>query len=165
MKKENKILYFVIVIIFFLVAFLLVKNNRHIAIKPEDIKSVNIAGQNIKVDLALTEAEQTQGLSGRTSLNENEGMLFVFPVPGKYAFWMKDMNFPIDMIWLAPSGGGDREAKVVYIKKNADPKLYPETYGPGPSDGEAKYVLEVVSGFSDKNNLKVGDSVYFSGIL
>jgi len=156
MKKENKILYFVIVIIFFLVAFLLVKNNSHIAIKPEDIKSVNIAGQNIKVDLALTQAEQEQGLSGRQSLNENEGMLFVFAVPGKYAFWMKDMNFPIDMIWLGEN------MQVVYIKKNADPKLYPETYGPGPNDGDAKYVLEVTSGFSDKNNLKVGDIVTFT---
>jgi uncharacterized membrane protein (UPF0127 family) len=52
--------------------------------------------------------------------------------------------------------------KVDYIKKNALPQLYPETYGPGVNDMDAKYVLEVVSGFSDKNNIKVGDSVKFT---
>jgi len=59
-------------------------------------------------------------------------------------------EFPIDIIWINEYGN------VVYIKKDAKPELYPETYGPGPNDGEAKFVLEVVSGFSDKNNLKVG---------
>ena len=121
----------------------------------ENIKYVKIAGQEIKVDLALTDGEQAQGLSGRPSLAEDEGMLFVFANPGKYLFWMKDMNFPIDMIWLSS------DLKVVYIEKNATPESYPETFGPGPNDGEAKYVLEVVSGFSDKNNLQVGDEVNF----
>jgi hypothetical protein len=124
-----------------------------------EFKSVQIAGQNVKVDLALTEAEQAQGLSGRQSLAPNTGMLFVFAEPGKYLFWMKDMNFPIDMIWLAPQGGGaDSKAKVIYIKKNASPKLYPETYGPSV---DAKYVLEVPAGFSDENNLQVGDGAEF----
>src|SRR5450759_2107151 len=109
------------------------------------IQSVKIAGQNIKVDLALTPAEQEQGLSARTTLAEDSGMLFVFDRPGQYPFWMKDMNFPIDMIWIT------EDMKVVYIKKDARPELYPETYGSG---NDAKYVLEVVSGFSDKNNLK-----------
>ena len=121
----------------------------------DNIKYVKIAGQNIKVDLALTQSEQTQGLSGRLNLNENEGMLFVFTNLGKYPFWMKDMNFPIDIIWLGEN------MRVVYIKKNASPELYPEPYGPGENDGDAKYVLELVSGFSDKNSLKVGDSVSF----
>ena len=147
---------------FFLFIILFLAYHFWTAVNFDNIQSVQIAGQNIKVDLALTPVEQEQGLSGRQSLAENEGMLFVFESPGKYQFWMKDMNFPIDMIWLAPSGDGDREAQVVYIKKNADPKLYPEIYGPGSNDGEAKYVLEVVSGFSEKNNLKIGDKVLFS---
>ena len=118
----------------------------------DNISYVQMGGQNVKVDLALTEAEHTKGLSGKNELVENEGMLFVFDKPGKYSFWMKEMNFPIDIVWISS------EMKVVYIKKNADPKLYPETYGP---DTDAKYVLEVVAGFSDKNNLKVGDSLKF----
>ncbi|MEI7709146.1 MAG: DUF192 domain-containing protein [bacterium] len=119
----------------------------------QDIKYVNIAGQNIKVDLALTPAEQEQGLSGRKGLKENEGMLFVFQKVGNYPFWMKDMNFAIDMIWIS------EDMKVVYIKKDATPASYPTTFGPNQ---DAKYVLEVVAGFADKNNLKVGDRVLFS---
>lgn len=122
------------------------------AVTIDNISYVQIGGQNVKVDLALTEAEHTKGLSGKNELMENEGMLFVFDKPGKYSFWMKDMSFPIDIVWFG------EDMKVVYIKKNADPKLYPETYGP---DTDAKYVLEVMAGFSDKNNLKVGDSLKF----
>ena len=50
------------------------------------IQSVNIAEQNIKVDLALTPDEHAQGLSGRVVLEEDEGMLFVFDQPDKYFF-------------------------------------------------------------------------------
>jgi hypothetical protein len=168
----KKIFSFIIVIIFFLVGFFLINSSSHptpspipdarggIGVRSEDIKYVKIAGQNIKVELALTPAQQEQGLSSRQGLAEglaeNTGMLFVFTNPGKYPFWMKDMNFPIDIIWL------DENGNIVYIKKDARPELYPETYGPGPSDSEAKYVLEVISGFSDKNNLKVGDSALFT---
>lgn len=119
----------------------------------DNIKYVKIAGQNIKVDLALTKEEQAQGLSARGVLADNEGMLFVFNQPGKYPFWMKEMNFAIDIIWLG------EDMRVIYIKNNALPELYPETYGPNDN---AKYVLEVVSGFSEKNNLKVGDRVEFT---
>ncbi len=114
------------------------------------INSVQIAGQNIKVILALTEDEQTKGLSVKDKLNENEGMLFVFDQIGKHNFWMKDMNFSIDIIWLG------EDMKVVYVKENVHPETYPETFGPEIS---SKYVLELVAGFSKKNNLKIGDSV------
>ncbi len=174
----NKKISFALVIVIFLVGFFLVneyKNNPSLAlplsgegrgeVSPPDkgdlggyqnIKSVRIAGQEIKVDLAVTSIEQTQGLSGRKNLGLNKGMLFVFSNSGKNLFWMKDMNFPIDIIWFT------EDMKVDYIKKDADPKLFPETYGPGQGDKDAKYVLEVNAGFSDKNNLKVGDSVLFT---
>lgn len=140
---------FVLVFVFFILFFFLIKstdNNNY-------IKYVKIAGQDIKVELALTEEAQTRGLSGRTELKEQEGMLFIFAKPDKYYFWMKGMNFPIDMIWI------DKNMKVIYIKNNAQPESYLETYGP---DANAKYVLEVVAGFSDKNNLKEGDDVLFT---
>lgn len=116
------------------------------------IREVQIGGVSVQVDLATTVAEQAQGLSGRPALASDHGMLFIFPKPAKYLFWMKDMNFPIDMIWLG------EDLRVVYIKKNATPDSYPRTFGP---DENSKYVLEVVSGFADKNNLQVGDSVTF----
>jgi uncharacterized membrane protein (UPF0127 family) len=119
----------------------------------QKIKFVQIGGQKVKVDLALTEVEQTQGLSGRSSLAPNTGMLFVFDQSSRQLFWMPDMNFSIDMIWITPN------MKVDYIEKDATPASYPATFGPGANDGVAKYVLEVPAGFSEKNNLKVGDSV------
>jgi uncharacterized protein len=162
MKNKKKIFFsFLVVILLFLGGFFLI-----IRLTPsplplsrggsDNIQSVKIAGQNIKVDLALTPAEQEQGLSGRQNLLPNTGMLFVFENPDDYLFWMKDMNFPIDIIWIS------QDFKVVYIEKNATPESYPAAYGPGPNDEKAKYVLEVVSGFSDKNNLRVGDSVLFT---
>jgi len=151
MKNQNIQSSFAIVIIFFIIgAFLINQPVKNLA--PENIKYVKIAGQNVKVDLALTEEIQAQGLSGRVSLKDNEGMLFIFPQSGNYSFWMKDMNFPIDMIWL------NENKKVIYIKRNARPEFFPESYGP---DENSKYVLEVISGFSEKNNLKVGDRVEF----
>ncbi len=115
---------------------------------PQKGPLIKIGGETIKVEIADTALKQEQGLSGRTALKDREGMLFVFDHSGVYPFWMKDMNFAIDMIWLSQSG------EIIYIKKNATPDSYPMAFGPNK---DAKYVLEVVSGFSDKYNLKEGD--------
>jgi len=117
------------------------------------IPSVKLGGVTVKVELADTASKRTQGLSGMITLGEKEGLLFVFDYVGKHTFWMKDMLFAIDIIWIDESG------KIIYIKKDARPESYPETFSP---DQNAKYVLEVVSGFSDKHNLKIGDTVEIS---
>ena len=142
---KNYFVGFITLIIFFLIGY-------HFW-TARNIKYIKIAGGNIKVELALTPEDQAQGLSNRSELLENEGILFVFEHPGKYPFWMKDMNFAIDIIWIG------NDMRVVYIKKYARPEEYPNTYVPNK---DAKYVLEVVSGFSDKNNLQVGDRVEFT---
>src|SRR3989344_4856986 len=148
--KTNFIKSFLVVIVFvvFLVCY-----HFWTAVSFYNIKYVKLTGQSIKVDLAFTPAIQEQGLSGRSELREAEGMLFIFSEPDQYSFWMKVMNFSIDIIWIS------EDMKVVYIKKDAKPELYPETYKP---EKDAKYVLEVVSGFSEKNNLKEGDKVLFT---
>lgn len=146
MKIWKQLFFLILVIIFFLLFFIFFQ-------KPGEIKIVKIAGQDVKVELAITSAEKEKGLSARQGLDENEGMLFVFDKPGEYAFWMKDMNFAIDIVWL------DASNQVVHIEKNATPESYPNTFNPGV---DAKYVLEVISGFSEKNNLKEGDSVIFT---
>ncbi len=143
----KKILPFILVIIFLILGFFLLKSES----EPTS-NFVRIAGQDIKVEIVTTPVEQAQGLSGRQGLNENEGMLFVFEQSGNYPFWMKDMKFAIDIIWITEG------KKVVYIQKDARPESFPLMYDP---KANAKYVLEVVSGFSEKNNLKVGDSVEF----
>jgi len=170
-KKINKNLWlrFFVIVIFFLVIFFLVSHfyrnstttSNNTSYVPTtntsaEIKSVEIGGQDVKVDLALTGAEQEQGLSGRASLASNTGMLFVFDYSDKYQFWMQDMNFPIDMIWVTDN------MKIDYIENDATPESYPATFGPGVNNGPAKYVLEVPAGFAKQNNLKVGDSVGFT---
>jgi|SRR3989344_349663 len=153
MKFKNDFSVLIVIIFAIVMSFLLINNGIYQKTKIEHIKYIIIAGTKLKVDLALTKEEQMQGLSGRNEFPENHGMLFVFDHPDKYLFWMKNMNFPIDIIWIG------EDMKVVYIKKDAKPELYLETYG---SEKDAKYVLEVIAGFSEKNNLKEGDKVEFT---
>lgn len=108
-----------------------------------------------RAEVASTPIARARGLSGRDFLAADSGMLFTFDKPAIYSFWMKDMRFPIDIIWL-------RDAKVVYVAKNVLPP------GPGISDSELKVyspsveadmVLEVAAGMVDKFGISVGDAV------
>lgn len=112
-------------------------------------RSLNIKDLVIFVDVAEDNVARVKGLSGRKNLKDDQGMLFVFETLGIYKFWMKDMNFPLDIIWF------DGNQKIVHIEKNVLPESYPKLFGP---DEETKYVLEVVAGFSQKNDLKIGDA-------
>lgn len=145
-----------LVLVFISGIFLLV-NNKKIEknIAPEHIQYVNINDALIKVDVVITAEDQEKGLGGRESLAENEGMLFVFNNSGKHFFWMKDMKFAIDMVWL------DEFGRIIYIEKNATPASYPELFGPKKS---SKYVLEIPAGFSDIQNIQVGDKAEFLSI-
>ncbi|MFA5999964.1 MAG: DUF192 domain-containing protein [Candidatus Paceibacterota bacterium] len=152
METLNKklILVVVIIIVFFVFLFssgLLFKRKID-----NTISYLKIAGETILVGVSVTPEELARGLSGRDSLEKNQGMLFVFDQPAERSFWMKDMNFPIDIIWL----GMDK--KVTHIEKDVQPESYPATFSGG---SDALYVLEVNAGFSDKHNLRVGDQVFF----
>lgn len=110
---------------------------------------VEINSSKIIVSLASTPEEKARGLSGRTSLPADEGMLFVYDRPEVQKFWMKDMNFPIDIIWI----GTDKT--VVDIANNLDPGTYPETFSP---DAPAQYVLEVNAGYAQGHGISLGDT-------
>jgi len=113
--------------------------------------TLNINDREIELIVSNTEELRTKGLSGRTDLNG--AMLFVFNTPSKYGFWMKDMNFPIDIVWL------DSEKTVVHIENNVLPESYPKVFFP-PLD--SLYVLEFNSGFAIENNLTVGKKIEFT---
>jgi uncharacterized membrane protein (UPF0127 family) len=115
-------------------------------------KTIRMGGEVFIADIADTNESRQTGLSGRTSLRENQAMMFIFPTDGQNLFWMKDMNFSIDMIWL------DAEKKIVYIARDAAPESFPQTFGPTTL---TRYVVEVQAGISEKLGLKVGDSVIF----
>lgn len=108
-------------------------------------------GQRIKViAIADSAEEQAQGLSGRTSLGQNEGIWFIFDEEGYYPFWMPEMNFSLDIIWL------DKDYRVADIARNVSPlpplELNPPRY---TNQRLAKYVLEVNAGVG--SGLAIGD--------
>ena len=123
-------------------------------------KEIKVGSINVAIEVADTNEERKRGLSGRKSLGENEGMLFVFEKENVFpSFWMKDMIIPIDIVWI-------NDGVVVKIHKNVQSQ-------PGKKDSELTlyrpdapidYVLEVKGGFSDKNGLKVEDRIDLSGI-
>lgn len=117
----------------------------------EKYVSVEINNETIKTEIAKTPQQITRGLSGRKSLPKNEGMLFFLGGRRIATFWMKDMLFPIDIIWI------DNE-KVVYIIENAQPPNASSTPTYTP-DKPATHVLEVNAGFTQKHNIKVDDKV------
>lgn len=69
---------------------------------PQQAQTVRIAQQSWQVSVAWTEAERMRGLSGRDRLPAGTGMWFVLPEPGLHGFWMRDMAFPIDLVWITP---------------------------------------------------------------
>ncbi|MFA5751249.1 MAG: DUF192 domain-containing protein [Candidatus Paceibacterota bacterium] len=156
MNKKYKFLIIILVVLCIsLFFFFNQKRNFDLngALITENIRfNIKIKDTNLKVDVADTPLLREKGLSGREKLEENEGMLFIFDYSSKHGFWMKDMNFAIDMVWL------DEEQKIVHLEKNVSPESYPTVFSPKK---DSMYVLEVISGFSDKNNLKTGDLVQF----
>lgn len=115
-------------------------------------RTIRLAGQDISVTVADTDAEREKGLGGKDGLAPREGMLFIFGADGFYGFWMRDMAFSIDILWLAADGA------VVHIEHAVSPDTYPRSYASG---SPARYVLELPAGWSQEYNVKVGDVAQF----
>jgi len=115
---------------------------------------VKIGNNVFTVEVADSILSRAQGLSGRDSLKNNHGMLFIFESPASYGFWMKDMKFAIDIIWIA-------DDTVVGFVENVPPPT-----GMG-LDGLRQYspprpvgkVLEVNAGTVNAKGITVGDTV------
>jgi len=120
------------------------------------VKTMTVGTKTIQVEIANTRDLRTKGLSGVTSLPKDNGMLFVFESKkATPTFWMKDMLIPLDIIWIA-------NGKVVKLDKNVAAPASDAKDGSlikYSSPQAVDYVLEVNSGFSDTNNIKVNDSV------
>lgn len=116
-----------------------------------DILNLTIGGAEVITEVANTPELRQKGLSGRLALPEGSGMLFVFSEPSIEGFWMPDMHFSIDIIWL------DQAFTVVHSKENATPESYPEVFAPPVP---ASYVLEVPTGFVRKFGIKNGMSAH-----
>ena len=119
-------------------------------------------GVSYAVDLAVTSEERQQGLSGREQMAQDEGMLFVFEEEQGLSFWMKEMHFPLDIIWIdAQCRLIDVAAEVPTPPPGAESSDIPRAKSPSP----ARYVLEVNAGESERNGLQPGDLVEFQGAI
>ena len=123
-------------------AFLVFKMNN-------DQASLQLSGERYHISVMRTPEQLQKGLSGSESLPDGEAMVFVFPADDTWGIWMKDMNYPIDIVWL------NSEREVVYLVKNAEPSSYPDTtFKP---DVNSRYVIELPSGTIERTGITIGD--------
>jgi uncharacterized membrane protein (UPF0127 family) len=109
-------------------------------------------GTRVEVDVADTDAARERGLMFREALAGDRGMLFPFGVPRRYAMWMRNVRFALDILWL------DRRGCITWIVENAPPcDVEPcPTYEPRV---DAVTVLEVCGGFVRKHGVAIGDAI------
>lgn len=114
---------------------------------PENSLRLTVGSASLSVEVATTSAARTKGLSGRPGLVGEEGLLFVFAHDGRYSFWMKDMRFSIDILWVA-SGG-----RIVEVTSNVSPETYPRSF---TSREPVHFVIEVPAGFAASHSIVAG---------
>jgi uncharacterized protein len=120
--------------------------------------TVTIGNHSFKVTVASSQKEKEIGLSETKSLSQDQGMIFIFEKPDYYSFWMKNMKFPIDIIYI-------NNDKIVTIKNNAQPpKNNTENLTIYTPTEPADKVLEIQAGFSQKYNFKNGDSLKYENL-
>jgi uncharacterized membrane protein (UPF0127 family) len=102
------------------------------------ISKVVINGQTVNVELAISQEDRLRGLSNRESLGADQGMLFVFPDYAPRSFWMKDMQIPLDIIWIKDN----QIVGIAYSVATAPPLI--AYHSPEP----VNYVLEVNAGWA-----------------
>jgi uncharacterized protein len=122
--------------------------------------TVTIGDASFTVELAVTPQQQAQGLSGRPSLAPGTGMLFILGSEGLYSFWMKDMRFPLDMVWISA------EYAVVDITEDVPPPAPGQTTSELPTympAEPAQFVLQINAGEAESADIRVGDMVEFGG--
>jgi uncharacterized membrane protein (UPF0127 family) len=121
-------------------------------LKQSPSKILRINNQSYHLAVAKTVTTQEKGLGSRTSMPINQGMLFVFTDEAIRCFWMKDMRFSLDMVWLSA------DKKVVYIQSDVSPTTYPESFCPPEL---AEYVIELNAGQASASNIHISQTLSF----
>lgn len=106
----------------------------------------------IRLLIAKNPSSREHGLSGYESLPADQGMLFIFPRAGSVSFWMKDMKFPLDIVWIASNG------KILGVTENISPKTYPKSF---VSPGDVQFVLELNANTATAFGLRKGVALSF----
>ena len=113
-------------------------------------RTLTIGSTTLRVEVAQTQQQEEAGLSGRSGLEPGTGMLFLFDPPQMPGFWMKDMRFPLDVIFAAPDG------TIVTVYRNLAPDTYPQAFYPS---SPASYVLEVPAGYAAQRGIVEGQKI------
>ena len=113
-----------------------------------DASHVILGGKYFHAEVASTPMTREQGLSNREKLAADKAMVFVFDAAGTQCFWMRDMKFAIDIVWL------DEQNRVSSVERRVGPSTYPRSFC-----HDAKHVLEFNAGTVDQLKVKVGDQV------
>jgi len=125
-------------------------------------KEIALNYTKVMVEIADTPEARSQGLANRDSLDENLGMIFIFDKKKvSPVFWMKDMKFSIDMVWITDNKIVRIDANVPVPKTGASDKDLTNYRHQKPID----YIVEVNAGFCGKNNIKLGDDVSLTSIF
>lgn len=115
--------------------------------KHSDATTLTIGGRQYQLEVVTTEQDKSQGLSGRVGMARDRGMLFQYANQGVRCFWMKDMQFPLDIIWL------NAQNRVIKIESAVSPDTYPYPFCASP----AQNVIELNAG--EARSLHVGQIV------
>lgn len=126
------------------------KNYPPMTYADDDVVLVQMGAVSIVARVVASENARMQGLSGTEQLLPHEGLFFAFPHSNSQGIWMKDMKYPLDIIWL------DDTFRIVHIAAMVAPETYPEVFmSPEP----ARYVLEVSAGIVEQGGVHIGDRV------
>ena len=115
------------------------------------IKSTGDTLQKLDIEFARSAYEIETGLMYRSSMNDNQGMLFVYQNASPHSFWMKNTYIPLDIIYFA------EDSTLINIQANAEPRSEENL----PSEGPSKFVLEINGGLAERWDLEKGDQISF----
>ena len=149
MKKKIKIFLTLLVILIILIFTSFMIHNSKNEIQQACIEEKAC----FQIEIADTQEKRALGLSYRESMEENKGMLFIFDEEETPGFWMKNMDFPLDIIWI------DKNLNIIGVEKNLQPCLENSCLVFYPNQ-KIKYVLEINSGLYDYFDFKENDSIY-----
>lgn len=158
MKKfvlQSVLLIAIIIISFFLFRSNFSASNLPFQSEQLTAKELLINNVRLKVEIADTQDKRSKGLGGKPSLATDEGMLFIFPENGRYPFWMKGLNFPLDFVWI-------KDDKVADLTQNVPQPVVGQPDSSLPiyqSKEDINKVLEVSAGTIQRLNIKVGDVI------
>lgn len=149
-KVENLALPLVSILLVFIFLFVFLFTSR---LTSKKYTNITIGENTIIAEIADTNKKRSKGFSGRETLDEASGMIFIFDEASYHPFWMKGMNIPIDIIWI-------KDDEIVDITHQAQPQdennYSFKIYKP---KRPAQFVLEVNSGYARKYNIEVGQAV------